>query len=152
MMKAQGVPCEPDVTKPDSVDVFSFFVKSPKDCVLRNDMNAIEQLELYLTYKNYWCEHNPSITVYVRESEWMTVGAWVYEHFNDIGGVSFLPHSDSGHVYAQAPYEEIDEKKFKELLPSMPAIDWSKLKEFELVDSTTSTKELACSAGACEII
>jgi len=152
MMKTQGVPCEPDVTKPDSVDVFSFFVKSPKGCVLRNDMNAIEQLELYLTYKNYWCEHNPSITVYVRESEWMTVGAWVYEHFNDIGGVSFLPHSDSGHVYAQAPYEEIDEKKFKELLPSMPSIDWSKLKEFELVDSTVSTKELACSAGACEII
>jgi len=152
MMKAQGVPCEPDVTKPESVDVFSFFVKSPKGCVLRNDMNAIDQLELYLTYKNYWCEHNPSITVYVRESEWMSVGAWVYQHFNDIGGVSFLPHSDSGHIYAQAPYEEIDEKKFKELLPSMPAIDWSKLKEFELVDSTTSTKELACSAGACEII
>lgn len=152
MMKAQGVPCEPDVTKPESVDVFSFFVKSPKGCVLRNDMDAIDQLELYLTYKNYWCEHNPSITVYVRESEWMSVGAWVYQHFNDIGGVSFLPHSDSGHIYAQAPYEEIDEKKFKELLPSMPAIDWSKLKEFELVDSTTSTKELACSAGACEII
>ena len=152
MMQAQGVPYEPDVTKPDSVDVFSFFVKSPKGCVLRNDMDAIEQLELYLTYKNYWCEHNPSITVYVREHEWMKVGAWVYEHFNDIGGVSFLPHSDSGHVYAQAPYEEIDEKKFKELLPSMPAIDWSKLKEFELVDSTVSTKELACSAGSCEII
>ncbi len=146
-LKDAGVPCEDDVTKPESTWVFSFPQKAPKNAIFRNDMTAIDQLEHYLLYKQNWCEHNPSITVYVRETEWLTVGAWVYDHFDDIGGVSFLPHSD--HSYRQAPYQEINEAQYEELLAKMPDIKWDDF--VELTDNVEGAQTLACSAGGCEI-
>lgn len=143
----QGVPWEWDVTKPNSVYVFSFPMKSPEGAVLRNDMTAIEQLEHYLIFAKHYCEHNPSITVYVREHEWMEVGAWVYKNFEDLGGVSFLPHSD--HSYKQAPYQEIDEETYQQLKAVFPKIAWDRFVETE--DSTDNVKELSCVAGVCEI-
>ena len=145
-----GVPHEPDVTKPNDVMVFYFPLESPKESVKRNERNAIQQLELYLCYKQHWTEHNPSCTIYVKENEWIKVAAWVQEHFNEIGGVSFLPHSD--HVYQQAPYTEIPtEAAYLALKEKFPVIDWVKLQDFEKEDFTTSAKELACSAGVCEL-
>lgn len=149
-MRAEGFPVEDCVMKPETTDVFSFPVKAPDYAVLRNDMSAIQQLEHYLMFKRFWCEHNPSITVYVRNHEWLAVGDWVYNHFDDIGGVSFLPYTD--HVYQQAPYTECSAEEYEALVAKMPTVDWSKLQEFEKEDSTTGTKELACTAGACEII
>jgi ribonucleoside-diphosphate reductase alpha chain len=150
MLKSVGVKNEPDRTKPNDVDVFYFPLESPADSVCRNDLSAIEQLELYLTYKQHWTEHNPSCTIYVRESEWLKVAAWVYEHFDVIGGVSFLPMSD--HVYEQAPYTDLTEEQYREMKASFPEIDWSVLPAFEKEDQTTATKELACSAGVCELV
>lgn len=145
---SQGVPMEWDVTKPDRVQVFSFPMKSPENAVLRNDLTAIQQLEHYLIYQRHWCEHNPSITVYVREDEWLEVGAWVYKHFDELGGVSFLPHSD--HSYKQAPYQEIDAVAYEVLVAEMPKIKWEEFIEVE--DTLENTKELACMAGGnCEI-
>lgn len=149
-MRAEGFPVEDCVMKPDTTDVFSFPVRGPEHAVFRNDMSAIQQLEHYLMFRRFWCEHNPSITVYVRDHEWLAVGDWVYNHFDDIGGVSFLPHTD--HVYQQAPYTECSAEEYEALVAKMPTVDWSKLQEFEKEDSTTGTKELACTAGACEII
>lgn len=149
-MRAKGFPVEDCVSKPETTDVFSFPVKGPDTGVFRNDMTAIEQLEHYLMFKNHWCEHNPSITVYVREHEWLAVGDWVYNNFDDVGGVSFLPHTD--HSYRQAPYTECSEQEYNELAARMPEVVWSKLQEFEKEDTTTSAKELACTAGVCEII
>lgn len=147
LMKNAGVPCEPDVTKPNSVLVFSFPRKSPDTSVLRNEITAIDQLELYLTYKKFWTEHNPSITVYVRENEWADVCAWVYNHFTEVGGISFLPYSD--HVYAQAPYQEITEEEYYKALENFPTeIAWDMN---ELEDNTSGSQELACTAGGCEI-
>lgn len=143
----QGVPNEPDVTKPDSVTVFSFPMKSPEGAVLRNDMTAIDQLEHYLVYGKHWAEHSVSITVYVREHEWFEVGAWVYEHFDELGGVSFLPHSD--HSYKQAPYQEIEKVEYDEWVAAFPDIKWHEFQETE--DTLENTKELACVAGQCEI-
>lgn len=149
-MRAEGFPVEDCVMKPDTTDVFSFPVRGPEHAVFRNDMSAIQQLEHYLMFKRFWCEHNPSITIYVRDHEWLAVGDWVYNNFDDVGGVSFLPHTD--HVYQQAPYTECSEAEYEELAGKMPAVAWSKLQEFEKEDTTTGTKELACSAGACEIL
>jgi ribonucleoside-diphosphate reductase alpha chain len=150
-MRAKGFPVEDCVVKPTSVDVFRFPVKSPDHAVFRHDMSAIDQLEHYLVFKNNWCEHNPSITVYVREHEWMAVGDWVFNHFDDIGGVSFLPYTD--HVYRQAPYTECSEEEFANLTAQMPVVDWTEMARFEgAEDSTTGVKELACSAGVCEIL
>lgn len=149
-MRAEGFPVEDCVMKPDTTDVFSFPVRGPEHAVFRNDMSAIQQLEHYLMFRRFWCEHNPSITVYVRDHEWLAVGDWVYNHFDDIGGVSFLPHTD--HVYQQAPYTECSEAEYEELASKMPTVDWSKLQEFEKEDTTTSTKELACSSGSCELV
>lgn len=146
-LKNIGVPCEDDVTKPNSTWVFSFPQKAPDHAVFRNDMTAIEQLEHYLVIKKYWCEHNPSITVYVREHEWLEVGAWVYKNFDDVCGISFLPHSD--HSYRQAPYEEITEEQYHELLSKMPEIDWSQFKEE--TDNVEGAQTLSCSAGSCEL-
>ena len=113
-------------------------------------MTATDQLEHWKVVRDKWCEHNPSITVYVREKEWPSVGGWVYDHFDDAGGLTFLPHSD--HIYKQAPYEEIDQTKYDQLTEEMPdGIDWSRLSEYEKEDNTTATHELACTAGACEI-
>lgn len=150
MMRDVGFPVEDDFMKPTTGDVFSFPVKGPAAGVFRNDMTAIEQLEHYLMFKQVWCEHNPSITVYVRDHEWLEVGAWVYRNFDDVGGVSFLPHTE--HSYMQAPYTEVDEAAYLELLAKMPNVDWAVLQKYEKTDSTNSTKELACTAGVCEIL
>lgn len=148
-MKDQGVPNEPDIMKPSDTTIFSFPIKSPSHSVFRNDLTAIEQLEHYVVVRDAWCEHNPSITVYVKEHEWLEVGAWVYRHFDQIGGVSFLPHSD--HSYKQAPYQEIDEATYNTLLSEFPSIDWTVLLSYEDEDTTTSSQELACTAGGCEV-
>ena len=114
-------------------------------------MSALEQLEVWKVYQLNWCEHKPSITVYVKENEWLKVGAWVYENFEICSGVSFLPHSE--HSYQQAPYQEVDEKTYKEWLAKTPKnINWMDLVNYETEDTTTSSKELACTAGACEIV
>ena len=152
MLLEQGVPAEPDETKPNDVLVFSFPMKSPDHSVFRNDRNAIQQLEMYLTYKNFWCEHNPSITVYVKEHEWMEVGAWVYKHFDMLGGVSFLPADEGKTVYRQAPYQEINKEEYEVLASKMPQINWDSLKDFEQDDQTTSAKELGCSGNTCELV
>lgn len=151
VLKAAGVKSELDVTKPNDVEVYYFPLKSPKDSIYRNDITAIEQLELYLTYKTCWTEHNPSITVYVREHEWLEVAAWVYKNFDEIGGVSFLPFSDF--VYEQAPYNEVTKEEYEKLLAASPKeLDWSLLSELEKEDRTEAAKELACTAGVCEIL
>jgi ribonucleoside-diphosphate reductase alpha chain len=150
-MIAQGIPNEPDVMKPDSTTVFSFPMQSPRTAITRNDMSAIEQLELWLAYQLHWCEHKPSVTISVKEHEWMEVGAWVYEHFDNVSGISFLPHSE--HTYQQAPYQDIDEEQYKEFLTKMPdSVDWSLLPEFEKEDTTSGGRELACTAGVCEVV
>ena len=148
---SQGIPAEPDVMKPDSTTVFSFPMKSPKNAVTRTEMTAIEQLKLWLTYQRHWCEHKPSVTISVKENEWMSVGSWVYEHFDEVSGISFLPFSE--HTYQQAPYQDIDEDNYKEFLTKMPKnVDWSLLQEFEKEDTTSGGRELACTAGVCEIV
>jgi ribonucleoside-triphosphate reductase len=150
-MKDSGIPSEPCVMKPDSTTVFSFPTKSPDGAVTRNDMDAIEQLELWKLYALNWCEHKPSVTITVRENEWLKVGAWVYDNFDICSGVSFLPHSD--HTYAQAPYQDCDKSTYKEAVTKMPArIDWSKLSDYEKEDNTSGMQTLACSSGACEIV
>jgi ribonucleoside-diphosphate reductase alpha chain len=152
MMLDAGFPVEDDVTKPDHTYVFSFPIKSPENAIYRSDMNAIQQLELWLAYQRHWCEHKPSITVSVCEEEWPEVGAWVWKHFDEMSGVSFLPFSD--HVYAQAPYQDCTKEEYETLLASMPKnVDWSKLSEYENRDTTVGSQELACSAaGGCEIL
>jgi ribonucleoside-triphosphate reductase (thioredoxin) len=148
---SQGIPAEPDVMKPDSTTVFSFPMKSPANAVTRTGMTAIEQLELWLTYQRHWCEHKPSVTISVKENEWMDVGAWVYEHFDEVSGISFLPFSE--HTYQQAPYQDINEAQYKEWVSKMPkSVDWSKLQDFEKEDTTSGGRELACTAGVCEIV
>ncbi len=149
-MRARGFPVEDCVMKPDSTDVFAFPVQGPKNAVFRDDMTAVEQLEHYLMFATCWCEHNPSITVYVREHEWLAVGDWVYNNFDKIGGVSFLPHSD--HSYRQAPYTECTKDEYTEMASRMPEVDWSELREFETEDSTVNSKALACTAGVCDIL
>ena len=150
MMVEMGFPVEDDVTKPEHTYVFSFPIKSPVGAVYRKDMTAIEQLELWLIYQREWCEHKPSITVSVKEHEWPEVGAWVWKHFDEMSGVSFLPFSD--HVYAQAPYQDCDKETYEALLAKMPkSIDWTLLAKYETQDMTTGSQELACVAGGCEI-
>ena len=147
-----GVPAERDVMKPDSTTVFSFPMKSPDGAVTRTQMSAIEQLELWKTYAIHWCEHKPSITVSVKEHEWMEVGAWVYENFDVASGVSFLPHSD--HTYQQAPYQDIEPDDYLEWKQRFEhvVIDWNGLTEFEKEDNTSGSRELACTAGVCEVV
>ena len=152
MMKQNGFPNEPDVTKPNHTTVFSFPTQSPKDAICRTDMTAIEQLELWSTYQEHWCEHKPSITVTVKENEWPEVGSWVWNNFDDISGISFLPFSD--HTYRQAPYQDCTKSEYDEMLKLIPEnVDWSKLSEYEQQDFTAGSQELACSAdGGCEIV
>jgi ribonucleoside-triphosphate reductase len=150
-MKDQGIPHEPCVFKGDTTTVFSFPQKSPNKAVTRSDMSAIEQLEMWLAYQRNWCEHKPSVTISVRDHEWLDVGAFVYKHFDEMSGVSFLPHSD--HTYQQAPYQDCNEREYKELLKLMPkAIDWSKLSEYEQEDNTVAMQTMACSGDSCEIV
>ena len=150
MMKDAGFPVEDDIMNPSHTAVFSFPMKVDKGAVFRTDMTAIEQLRLWLVYQKHWCEHKPSVTISVKEHEWLEVGAWVYEHFDYMSGVSFLPFSE--HTYKQAPYQDCDEKTYKELSASMPKIvDWKLLGEYEKSDMTIGAQELACTAGSCEI-
>jgi len=151
LMIEAGFHVEPDVMAPDHTYVVQFPIESPKGAVFRDAMSAIDQLELWKIYRDFWCDHNPSITVTVREHEWMEVGAWVYGHFDTMTGVSFLPHTD--HVYKQAPYEEIDAVSYKKLLADTPkAVEWERLFDLEKIDTTIGSQELACAASGCEIL
>ena len=151
MMKDMSIPNEPDVYKPDVTTVFSFPIKSPDKAITRNDMTAIEQLETWLMYQRHWCEHKPSVTCTVRDNEWLEVGAFVYKHFDEMSGVSFLPHSD--HSYQQAPYQECDKDQYNDLKAKMPKeIDWSKLSEYEQEDNTISSQTFSCTGDSCEIV
>ena len=144
----QGVQVEDEQYRPDSTAVFSFPMKAPKGAILRNDKTALEQLELWLVYQRHWCEHKPSVTISVKDNEWVAVGAWVWEHFSEISGVSFLPHSD--HTYVQAPYQDCTKKEYEDLLKKTPkTIDWSKF--VELDDNTVGSQTLSCTGGSCEI-
>jgi hypothetical protein len=148
-LKFIGWQSEPEINKPNDSDIFYFAEVAPANSVCRNDRNALEQLEIYKVYKEHWTEHNPSCTIYVREAEWTDVLAWCFKHFDIIGGVSFLPY-DNG-IYRQAPYTEIVEAEYLRMKERQPVIDWAKLPEFEKEDMTTATKELACSAGRCDM-
>ena len=151
LMKDEGVPWEPEVFHPDSTVVFSFPQKAPGGAVTRNDMTAIQQLELWKTYALNWCEHKPSVTISVRDEEWVDVGAWVYRNFDICSGISFLPHSD--HTYQQAPYQDCDKVAYDELLGRMPVtINWGRLGEYESDDNTSGMQTLACTGGVCEIV
>ena len=151
LMQEMGFPNEPDVTKPDHTTVFSFPMKSPNGAVCRTDMTAMEQLDLWKTYAESWCEHKPSVTISVKEDEWVDVAAWVYENFDSISGISFLPFSE--HVYRQAPYQDCTEEEYKEALKTMPKnVDWAELSKYESQDYTVASQELACTAGGCEVI
>jgi ribonucleoside-triphosphate reductase len=146
-LKQQGVRHEPEVNHPNDMTVFYFPMKAPVGSITRNDRSAIEQLELYKIYSDHWCEHNPSVSIYVKEEEWLEVLAWVYKNWNSCNGLSFFPHSD--HVYQQAPYAEIDREQYEAELALLPEIDFSKMVEGE--DTGTGYQELACKAGVCEI-
>ena len=149
-MVDSGIPSEPDVMKPDTNTVFSFPMKSPRKSVMRDDMTAIEQLQTWLMYQRHWCEHKPSVTISVRDDEWMEVGAFVYKHFDEMSGVSFLPHSD--HTYQQAPYQECTEEVYNEFSSKFGHIDWDKFQSYEKEDNTHSSQTLACSGDSCEIV
>ena len=148
-MIEKGFPNEPDHTKPNHTVIFRFPVKSPHDCITRTDMTAIEQMELWMIYKDHYCDHNPSTTINVKEKEWLNVGAWVFEHFDKISGIAFLPFSE--HNYKQAPYEECTKEEYLQAVKEMPIANWEDLSKFEAEDNTTGTQELACSSGSCEI-
>ena len=146
----KGFPAEPCVMRPDHTMVFSFPQKAVGS-VTRTDLTAIAHLELWLTYQRHFCEHKPSITVTVKEHEWMAVGAWVYDHFDEVSGVSFLPHSD--HSYVQAPYQDCTKAEYEAAAAKLPlSIEWSELTKYEKEDSTKSSQTFACSAGSCEIV
>ena len=150
-MKDQGIPSEPCVMKPDQTTVFSFPMKSPEGAVVRDDVSAMEQLKTWLIYQRHWCEHKPSVTVSVKDEEWMEVGAFVYEHFDEMSGVSFLPYD--GGTYQQAPYQECGKSDYNTLKDLMPkSIDWSKLSEYEQEDNTSGMQTMACSGDSCEIV
>jgi ribonucleoside-triphosphate reductase (thioredoxin) len=150
-LKDSGIPSEPCVMKPDTTTVFSFPQKSPEGAITRNDMTAIEQLELWLIYQRHWCEHKPSVTITVRDHEWLAVGDWVYKNFNEVSGVSFLPHSD--HTYQQAPYQDCTKEEYEEALANMPtSLNWDLLKDYETDDQTKGSSTFACSGGTCEIV
>jgi len=150
-MKSKGIPFEPCVMKPDSTTVFSFPVAAPRKSITRNDMTAIQQLEMWLVYQRHWTEHKPSVTITVRDNEWMEVGAFVYKNFDEMSGVSFLPHSD--HSYQQAPYQDCNKKDYEILKSIMPnKIDWSELSAFEAEDTTKSSQTFACTGEVCEMV
>ena len=150
-MQDQGIPSEPCVMKPDTTTVFSFPVAAPPKSVTRNDMTALQQLDMWLIYQRHWTEHKPSVTITVRDNEWMEVGAFVYKNFDEMSGVSFLPHSD--HTYQQAPYQDCTKHDYNILKSIMPSkIDWSKLSDFEAEDTTKSSQTFACTGEVCEMV
>ena len=149
LMRDKGFPCEVDVTKESNL-VFSFPVAAPKNATFTKDMGAMQQLKLWKKYQDHWCEHKPSITVYYTDNDFLQVGAWLYENFDSVSGVSFLPYS--GHTYKQAPYEEITEEQYNELQAAMPtAVSWEDLKHYEQEDQTVGTQTLACTGNSCEL-
>jgi len=153
MLRDQGVPYQPEVgqSKENATTyVLEFPIKSPKGSIFKDDQTALEQLEFWKMVKVNFTEHNPSITISVGEDEWIAVANWVYLNWDIIGGLSFLPRSE--HVYQLAPYEEIDEKKYNELVEKMRNIDFSKIITYEKMDETEVKKELACAGGTCEIV
>jgi ribonucleoside-diphosphate reductase alpha chain len=150
-MKDVGIPNEPDVMKPDSTTVFSFPQKAPEGAVTREHVSALKHLEIWKMYKTHWTEHNPSVTINVKEHEWIEVANWVYENWEYIGGISFLPFSE--HTYKQAPYQDCTEADYYLAKAEMPAqIDWTDLVAYEFDDTTTGTQTLACTAANCEIV
>jgi ribonucleoside-diphosphate reductase alpha chain len=150
-MLSKGFPAEPDRMNPKHVLVFSFPVKSAQNAVFRTDITAIEHLKTWLLYQDHWCEHKPSITVSVKDEEWLEVAAWVFKHFDRMSGISFLPMSD--HVYQQAPYQDCTQEEYEIFLAKMPKnVDWNELSKFEKTDETIGMQELACSANGCEIL
>jgi ribonucleoside-diphosphate reductase alpha chain len=147
----QGIPSEADVMKPDQTTVFSFPMKSPEGAVHTADMTALEQLEMWLMYQRHWCEHKPSVTINVKADEWFEVGAFVYKHFDEMSGVSFLPFNE--HTYQQAPYQDVDVTKYRNLLSLMPkAIDWTQLSSYEQTDNTSGMQTMACTGDVCEMV
>lgn len=150
-MKDQGVPYELSVTEPDSTTVFYFAQEAPDGALTRDDQTALEALEVWKLFQDHWCEHKPSVTIDVREEEWMEVGAWVYKNFDSVSGISFLPHD--GGTYQQAPYTEVTKEEFKAFVVKNPLtyIDWELMKNYETSDQTTGSQELACSAGGCDL-
>jgi len=151
-LKEVGIPVEDDVMKPNETYVFSFPVKAPEGAIVRNDLTAIDHLNIWLVYQRAWCEHKPSITVSVKEEEWMEVGAWIYKNFDEVSGISFLPHSD--HTYKQAPYQEVSKEEYEALVAKMPNnIRWEDLSFYETEDGTSPSATLACSSdGNCELV
>jgi len=150
-LKDMGVPNEPDVTKPDHTTVFYFPQKAPEGALTRKDLTAIEHLEIWKAYKICWTEHNPSVTISVKEHEWIEVANWVYENWDVIGGISFLPYSE--HTYRQAPYQDCDETTYNQFMADTPKeIDWSLLSAYEFEDTTSGSQTLACTAGNCEVV
>ena len=150
-MMDQGIPNEPDVMKPDATTVFSFPMRSPMGAVHTADTTALEQLEMWLMYQRHWCEHKPSVTINVKSEEWFAVGAFVYEHFDEMSGVSFLPFNE--HTYQQAPYQECAATDYHILLDQMPrSIDWNKLSEYEQEDNTSGMQTMACTGDVCEMV
>jgi len=147
----QGIPNEPDVMKPDATTVFSFPMRSPIGAVHTADMTAIEQLEMWLMYQRHWCEHKPSVTINVKSDEWLEVGAFVYKHFDEMSGVSFLPFNE--HTYQQAPYQECDKDHYHEVVETSPdSIDWTKLANYEVEDNTSGMQTMACTGDVCEMV
>ena len=150
LMTEVGFPVEDDEMNPSHTAVFSFPMKVDRGAVFRTDLTAIQQLDLWKIYQEHWCEHKPSVTISVKEDEWMEVGAWVYKNFDQMSGVSFLPFSE--HTYRQAPYQDCDREQYEKLLKVMPKdVDWSQLSKYETVDTTVASQELACTSGSCEI-
>jgi ribonucleoside-diphosphate reductase alpha chain len=149
LLKDQGVPNEPDAMNPAKTTVFYFPIKSPEGAILANEQSAIEQLENWKVFKEHWAEHSVSVTVYVKEDEWMEVGSWVYKNFDYITGISFLPYSD--HTYDQAPYQDCIKEEYEAAVKAMPVVDFSKLSLYEFEDNTEGAQTLACVSGGCEI-
>ena len=151
LMTEVGFPVEDDEMNPSHTVVFSFPMKVDRSAVFRIDLTAIEQLDLWKIYQEHWCEHKPSVTISVKENEWMEVGAWVYKNFDQMSGVSFLPFSE--HTYRQAPYQDCDREQYEKLLKVMPKdVDWGQLSKYETADTTVASQELACASGLCEIV
>ena len=151
-MKDAEFPNEPDVLRPKHTTVFSFPMKGPKNAICRTDITAIDQLKIWSTYQKHWCEHKPSITISVKEQEWPEMGNWVWNNFDDISGISFLPFSE--HTYRQAPYQDCTEEEYTTALKAMPKnVDWSLLSSYEEKDFTVGSQELACAADeGCEVV
>jgi len=150
-LKDAGVYWEPDVMAEHSTSVFFFPIASPEGSVTRDDLDSIKSLELWKLLQDNWCEHKPSATINVKEDEWLSVGAWVYENFDTLSGVSFLPHD--GGSYKQAPYQEVTKEEYEDwiLKHPLPAINWDDMRFYETEDNTTGSQELACTGSNCEV-